>query len=249
VLPARQWAYAEEVARRLGGILGDELLAAYVIGSGALGDWIAGRSDIDVLAIAEHPLAAGGHEAVVAAVGHRALPCPARALELVVYARAAVAAPRRGAAFELNLNTGATIADHVSADPAAEAAHWFVLDLAAAREHARPLAGPPARELIGPVPEPELRRALLDAVRWHAAHEPAGANTVLNACRAWRRMTAGDWVTKGQAGRWAIEQGADLPLLTSALALHEGAAGELDHAAVAAFLGDVAARLGATPAA
>jgi hypothetical protein len=244
MLPRRQQRYAEQVAERLAAALGDDLLGVYVIGSGALGDWIPGRSDIDVLAICERPPA--NRDAVIDPLRHAALPCPARALELVVYTRDAVSAPRLGVGFELNLNTGEDIDDHVSSDPGGEAAHWFLLDLAAAREHARPLRGPPAATLVGAVPEPELLEAMRASLRWHAEHEAASANAVLNACRSWRRIECGDWTTKGDAGRWAIERGADLGLVRDALRLHEGARGELDAAAAAAFLARVSARL-ATP--
>jgi hypothetical protein len=241
MLPRRQQRYAEQVAGRLAAVLGDRLLGVYVIGSGALGDWIPGRSDIDLMAICERPLT--NRDAVVEPLRHAVLPCPARALELVVYTREAVRAPRIGVRFELNFNSGADIEDHISSDPGEEAAHWFVLDLAAAREHARPLVGPPAQSLIGAVAESELIEAMRASLRWHAEHEAAGANAVLNACRSWRRIERGDWTTKGDAGRWAIEQGADLGLVRDALRLHEGARGELDAAAAAAFLAGVSARL------
>jgi predicted nucleotidyltransferase len=246
MLPRRQQRYAEEVAGRLAGVLGEDLPGVYVVGSGALGDWIPGRSDIDVMAICEQPLTQADRDALGGRLRHAVLPCPARALELVVYTREAVRAPRLGVRFELNLNTGEGIEDHVTSDPGGEAAHWFVLDLAAAREHARPLKGPPANSLIGAVPEPELAEAMRASLRWHAEHEAAGANAVLNACRSWRRIECGDWTTKGDAGRWAIERGADLGLVRDALRLHEGARGELDAAAAAAFLAGVSARL-ATP--
>lgn len=247
MLPRRQERYVEQLAERLGATLGGDLVAVYVIGSGALGDWVPGHSDIDVMVICAQPLSPAARDALVAPLRHGSLPCPARRLELVVSTRDAVRAPRRGVACELNLNTGEGMADHVSSHPAREAGHWFVLDLAVAREHARRVVGPLPAELIGPVPEPELLAALGDSLRWHAEHEATSANTVLNACRAWRRAARGDWTTKEQAGRWAIEQGADLGLLGGALALHEGARGELDPAAVGRFLTDVTARVAPRP--
>jgi hypothetical protein len=71
-----------------------------------------------------------------------------------------VRAPVLGLAFELNLDTGERMDDHLGLDPAEEAAHWFLLDLAAAREHSIGLAGPPLPGLVGPVPPGQVLEAL-----------------------------------------------------------------------------------------
>jgi hypothetical protein len=241
MLPPREDQYVGTVADLLRAALGDDLAAVYLVGSGALGDWVPGRSDIDVMAVCDRPLEDGARERVVKPLLHAALPCPARALELVVYSQDALQAPSRALGFEVNLNTGSGIADHVSFDPGAEPAHWFLLDVAAARHHGRVISGPPPRALIGTVPEGDLRAALIESLHWHGEHEATSANAVLNACRSWRYVAEGTWSTKPQAGSWAIAQGADPALVGDALALHAGAEGGLDAAAVSAFLAKVAA--------
>jgi hypothetical protein len=244
MLPPRHEQYVQEVADRLRAALGENLLAVYLIGSGALGNWVPKRSDVDVMAVCADPLAPALRDRAVEPLWHRVLPCPARGLELVVYRRDAIRAPRRGLGFELNLNTGPGIPDHVSFDPGAEPAHWFLLDVAAARLHGRAISGPAPQALIGPVPEADLRAALMHSLQWHRKHEATSANAVLNACRTWRYAVEGTWSSKPEAGRWALEQGADAALVREALALHAGASGELEPAAVAAFLTEVAAALG-----
>ncbi|MDX6656368.1 MAG: hypothetical protein QOH62_1161 [Solirubrobacteraceae bacterium] len=244
MLPPRQEQYVQEVANRLRAALGDDLLAVFLVGSAALGDWVPERSDIDVMAVCAGPLSAAQRDRLVESLLHRALPCPARGLELVVYIRDAIGAPRRGLGFELNLNTGAGVGEHVSSDPGAEPAHWFLLDVSAARLHGRAISGPAPQALIGAVPAADVHAALIESLRWHREHEATSANAVLNACRSWRYAAEGTWSSKPEAGRWALEHGADDVLVRRALASHAGASGQLDARAVATFLADVAARLG-----
>jgi hypothetical protein len=236
--------YVGEVAHRLLGVLGEDLVAAYLIGSGAHGDWVRGRSDLDVMAICARPVSAATKRRVVASLRQRALPCPARCLELVVYRRDAMRAPGSEVDFELNLNTGADIDDHVSFDPREEPSHWFIIDLAIARNHARSLVGPPPQQVIGRTARAHVLAALAESLRWHEEHESTDANGVFNACRAWRYAVEGIWSPKGEAARWALEQGADRALIGRALALREGARGELDGTAVRALLARVRSALG-----
>jgi hypothetical protein len=120
VLPAAEERYVAAVAGRLRDALGDDLVAVYLTGSGALGEWRPGRSDIDVMAVCANPLSPTDGARVVAPLWHRALACPARGLELVVYRRGALDDLSAGVAFEINLNTGPAMPDHVSYDPAEE---------------------------------------------------------------------------------------------------------------------------------
>jgi hypothetical protein len=177
-------------------------------GSGALGGVAAGQSDVDLVAVCA---AAPGDElrrAIVDGLGELAMGWPVRGLEFVLYTRAAVAAPAERPGFELNLDVGPRMPYHLSLDPAAEPAHWFVLDLAILRDHGRPLAGPPARDLIGPIPRRRLLEALRDSLAWHGAHEPALQQSVLNASRGWRFAEEGVWSSKDDAGAWAMARPA-----------------------------------------
>ena len=136
--------------RAAAALLGDDLLAAWLVGSGALGG-VSAQSDVDVVAVcATDP--PGERQAVAAALGELAMAWPLRGLELVLYPRTAVAIPARRPRFAINLNAGPRMPFHVSFDPADEPAHWFVLDLAILRAHGRTLTGPPPAELVGPIP-------------------------------------------------------------------------------------------------
>ena len=131
--------YLSELTTRLTARVGDRLLGAWVIGSGALGDFDARRSDVDVQAVSAARLPRAELQGLAAALRHEALPCPVRGLEFVVYAKEDLADPR-GPAFQLNLNTGQAMTYHEGYDPDAEPRFWFVLDVAIAREHARSLS-------------------------------------------------------------------------------------------------------------
>jgi hypothetical protein len=188
--------YLAELTSRLGAAR-----AVYLVGSGATGSYEPGRSDLDVMVVVDAPLTDAERRGIVERCSHDALPCPARKLELVVYTREQVGAPRRDQPWELNLNTGAAEPLHAGADPAAEPWHWFVLDLAQAREHFAALHGPPAPELIGEVPRPLALEALSEAVAWYARNE-LGEQALLAAARAWRYAEEGVWSSKRDALGW-----------------------------------------------
>jgi hypothetical protein len=236
--------YLDGVVERLSESLGSELHAVVLGGSAALGAYEPGRSDLDVIAVCARPLARTRALELARSLSHRALPCPARRLELVVMTRAAAAGDPAASAFELNLNTGADGSDHAGLDPAAEAAHWFVVDRSIARARGRALFGPAPRDVLAPVPRGEVLAALGDSLDWHAAHEPASPNGVLNACRAWRWTRTGRWTSKPAAADWARERMSDPAAIDAALAARP--TGEaLDPGTVAGFVDAVRAVLAA----
>jgi hypothetical protein len=194
------------------------LVGIYLLGSAALGDFVRGRSDLDVAVVRNHPLDTGTKRRLASTVSHRLLPCPARRLELVVYRAARLRAPVVDPAFELNLNTGAGERDHVSMDPGDEEPHWFILDIGMAREHARPLMGPPPGEVFGAVPRERILAAMITSIHWHASHDLEGVETVFSACRAWRFAEEGLWSSKGAAAQWASHRWNERGVIDQAIA-------------------------------
>jgi hypothetical protein len=160
-------------------------------------------------------------EAIVAALDHDALPCPARGLELVVYDAAGLASPD-GPAYLINLNTGARMDRHVSFDPRENPRFWFVLDVAIGRELGRALLGPPPHELFPALPDDLVRRAALDSLDWWWAHGGHRAAAVLAACTAWRWTAGEGWASKSAAARWAAARLADPAVVLAALDRREG---------------------------
>jgi hypothetical protein len=78
-------AYLEELVVRLRGIAGDRLVGVWLMGSAALGDFDPGRSDLDVQAVTSERLPLAEREAIVAALGHEALPVPASLAEALAF--------------------------------------------------------------------------------------------------------------------------------------------------------------------
>jgi hypothetical protein len=195
--------------------LGDRLEGAWVVGSGALGDFDPERSDVDVQAVASERLAQEDLEALAAELSHPALECPVRGLEFVLYAHADLDDPL-GPALQLNLNTGPRMRQHEGYDPAAEPRFWFVLDVAIARQQSRALAGAAAAELLPELPRDLVLSSLCDALAWWRDHDATGA--ILAACRAWAWLEQGRWLSKGDAADWAAERLDDPAPVQRALA-------------------------------
>jgi hypothetical protein len=202
-LPDDVEQYLVRLVERLALLLRDGLIGVYGLGGLALGDYRHGKSDLDVYAIVGSSLDEHEKLAIAAACSHRALPCPARQLEMVVMSAHATRHPTPIPAWELNLNTGPDRTDHVGMDPAAEPSHWFVLDLAIADQCGLALLGPPASDLVVAPDVADVRRAQSQAVAWYARHDMP-AETVAAACRAWHWRVTGRFATKQSAVRWAL---------------------------------------------
>jgi hypothetical protein len=198
--------YLSELEHRLAETVGARLIGAWLVGSSALGDFDRSRSDIDVQAVCATRVERTTLEQLARRLSHEALPCPVRGLEFVLYAQADLDDPR-GPAFQLNLNSGPGMTHHAGFDPSAEARFWFVLDVAIARDHARPLLGPHPREILPALPRPLVLQALTDALAWYGAHDNAEA--LLAATRAWAWAADGRWLSKGDAAAWARRRLAD----------------------------------------
>jgi hypothetical protein len=238
--------YLADLADRAAAVLADRLVGVYVVNSAARGNYLPGRSDLDVAVVVTDVLDAATKHQLADALRHGSLSCPAPRLELVVYRRAVVADPGAAPAFELNLNTGPAITDHLTTDPADEPAHWFVLDLAAAADVALAIHGRPPATIFGPALRPGVLDALRASRRWHAQHDVAAPNRVLNDCRAWLFAVEGRWSTKEEAARWAIGAGGDAELIGQALSARAGdGTVALDPERVRAFSDQVGAALAA----
>ena len=165
------------------------VLAAFVLGSGALGDFEPERSDIDIVAVIDAPLEDRARSAVIDGIGR--LGCPARALELVVYVRGA-----QPPDFELNLNVDAAGARELPDEPK----HWFVIDAAIAQERSTAFGDDePWSAFFEPVSPERLRAALADSIAWSAGQPADDEFARLNAIRSRHYLEHGEWITKEEA--------------------------------------------------
>lgn len=170
---------------------GVTVLAAYVLGSGALGGFDAETSDIDLVAVVDRAFGEDGRAAVVRGVG--ALGCPVRGLELVAYVKGA-----QPPGFELNVNADAAGARECPDEPA----HWFVIDAAVAQEFGVPFGdGEPWAAFFAPIAADRLREALHESIAWSERQGPDDAFARLNAIRARHYLEQGEWISKKEAAR------------------------------------------------
>jgi hypothetical protein len=227
--------YFAELVARLTALLGAELVGVYVGGSYALGDYTPGRSDLDVAVVTRESIANTKRTAIVAALRHESLPCPARGLELVVYPLDAVRAGTAEAGFDLNLNSGSGMQFRVDYEPDAAEAHWFAIDRSILATHGVALVGPPAGDVFADVESETLLPVLVQSLRWHADGAARGDDAVLNACRTLRYASERRWSPKREAGKWALRRVDDTSLIEEALAARSDDR-ELDRDRVSAFL-------------
>jgi Domain of unknown function (DUF4111) len=215
-LPDAETAYLREIVARLQDCLGHRLVGVYLFGSAAYGAYVPGPSDLDLQAVVTESLGTPEWEEIARRLAHGTLPCPARRLEFVCYARSAIAPAARHPRFELNFNTGRDMPDHLTLDPAQESSHWFLLDVAMGRELGLALLGPDPAHVFAPIPRLWCLEALADSLAWHDAHESASANSVLNACRGWRYAATGAFGSKEAGAAWARQQPGCPPVVEQA---------------------------------
>jgi hypothetical protein len=238
-------SYLSTVAERLERLLGGDLLGVYAGGSFALGDYLPGRSDLDVAAVVRSVLATAMKQRIVEEVGEDAVHCPAGKLELVVYQLETARSPEPLPDFELNLNTGADTPLHVDYDHGTSqvGGHWFGIDRSILAQNGIALRGPPAREVFAPIPPSALNPTLVESLRWHRAYGAEPSDAVLNACRALRFMLEGRWTSKSAAGHWAVERGLAPPDLVARACVARTRSASIDPAEITRFLEGVEARL------
>jgi predicted nucleotidyltransferase len=220
-------------------LLGDNLIGAYLYSSAVMGDYIPGRSDLDVVVVVADRLDTGPALALARQLCAVATPFPTKGLDLTVVTLESVRSEWRFPRVELKLLT--FFGEPHTADDEPEGDTRVVMHFACCRDHGIPLVGPPAGEVFAPVSRREYLMALgreLNRV-WMTPHY-----TILNACRDLRFVEEGVICSKVAGGQWALERGHDRWLLEAALGwqLH-GIGPVIDGVTVDEFVTTIASRL------
>jgi len=227
-------AFADELARACAPAAAGVVLH----GSLRLGDYLPGSSDVDLLVVL-----GGRAPDVVAGVAAAQAPC---CVDVRVVEREVAAAP----------TPSPPMAAYVRLDPrrrdveveSSDGERDLVVELSVCRAHGRSLAGPPADELIGPVPD-EWVLDVGDAqlADWQAiGDDPAYAQlTVLTACRVWRFAVERRHSSKTAAAEWALDRDPALTVVRDALRQRADPAAPIDPAGVAELLAVVRERVAA----
>lgn len=235
-------------------VLDQRLAGLYLYGSLVWGDFDPAISDIDLLAVTATDLDAAALAAVQAMHTDFAAHHPAwdGRIEVAYVPAHALATFRTHAGPIAVISPGEPF--HVKQADRAWLVNWYLV-----REVGRTLYGPPPQTFIGPI----AREEFIQVVREHAQAWPvwvedahtrgAQAYAILTLCRALYTVHHRGQASKPQAAAWAA---AYLPewaaLIRQALVWRRTPADpSVDHAATLdaarRFVGDVAARIAATP--
>jgi hypothetical protein len=231
--------FGSEIAARLQEVFGDGLVGAYFVGSIALGGFVAGESDIDVVAVSERAVPEEQKASVADHMFDATPSCPARGLEFTLYRREVAESPPLTADFELNVNGGPRMARAIHLDPRSEPWFWYVLDRAIAHRRGVIICGPPPAEVFVDISRRVLLDAMIESMRWHRQNEKATLYSVLNASRAWRFAVEDVLGSKLEGATWARKRWASPWVIDAAVDLRHGQPAALDAAEVDALLSHV----------
>lgn len=215
--------FATALATTVHAAIPGSLVGAYLHGSAALGGFVPGKSDIDILFVVRRPLSPEEKAAAAHFLSNHG-PCPGSGIETSIILESCARDPQPGA-YELHVTTGA---DAKVIDGAGRADSDLVLHALVCRAAGITVFGPPASEVFGDVPRALVLSRLRDELAWARAHAPA-EYAVLNACRALRYAREGVVCSKVAGGEWArAALSAFAPLITAALARQSGDTIDLD---------------------
>lgn len=214
----------EGYARRLDVALGevvDGLIATYIHGSAALGGFMPGRSDIDVLVVCrDRPIGRNRLTAAVQTLQSMTGGCPGRGLELSMVARRHAHKPGAPWPFVLHVSICAgeetiVFGEDSGGDPD------LLMHYVVCRAAGIAVRGPAATELISPLGRADVLAYLRAELAWALEQAPE-AYGVLNACRALAYLDREEVLSKIDGARYALERGAPQQLISGALAMQRG---------------------------
>jgi len=200
-------AVVDDLFTRVKGTLGDNFVGMYLCGSLAFGDFMPGRSDIDIVVATADVLSDEAFEALKAMHTQfvsSGLPL-AKVLEGSYVSLNDLRWYDPSKALYPRIDQGQTLrVEHSS---------WWVLDRYVLREHSITLAGPPPRTLVPRIPPSELRQAAINILHNHwewRLNDPVKLSppdsqvyAVLTMCRILYTFQYGTVVSKTEAAAWA----------------------------------------------
>lgn len=206
-------------------------------GSLVLGDYVPGRSDVDLLLVVNRPLTDAQHDELSRTVESKEADARGRVdLRVVTSATAGDPVPLPPLEAYVAIHPGRPL----HAERRIPAERDLVIELSVCRAHGRSLVGAEASSLIVEVPD-EWVVAVGDAqlADWQAiGDDPDYAeHTVITTCRIWRFAVERRHCSKAAAAEWALERGPSLEVVRRALDLRHGVTAEpLDPKLVADLL-------------
>jgi predicted nucleotidyltransferase len=237
--------FAEALARACAAALGRDVAGVILHGSLTLGDYLPGRSDVDLLVVVDEPPSDARLAALTEAMASRQPHAPGP-VDLRLVTRQVAASPTPAPPMEayLRLTPGSGVRLEERRHPGERD---LAVELSVCRAHGRSLLGASPTELIGEIPDRwVLAAGDAQLADWQAIGDdpPYAELTVLTACRVWRFAEEGRHASKAAAAEWALRRDPTLRVVGDALRQRHGdPAARIDPAQVARLLAVVRARL------
>ncbi|MBE1492461.1 nucleotidyltransferase domain-containing protein [Plantactinospora soyae] len=236
-------AAAKHLAGSCVAIIGAPVRSVILHGSLATGDFIPGRSDIDLLVIVDGTLP-DEHVAALEDLVRRADPGGASGIDLHVVTEDVAGTPARVPPMELHVGRYDSLSIGVEVESRVAAAPDLPAELSMARADGRALVGVAPTDAIAPVPAEWIReRGRHWLTTWQSpTHDAAGAedaekvedaekaedaedavdaedamHMVLTACRIWRYAVEGVHSAKVSAAGWALHRDPSLTAVRQAV--------------------------------
>ncbi|ASI90651.1 hypothetical protein [Vibrio mediterranei] len=198
-LPSAEREYINRLCDVLQLIAGTNIVGIYLLGSASQESYVAGESDLDVQMVVDQPLCDAQKQAIIEALSHSYLPCPATKLEFVVYHKAQLRTAQT-LHYAINYNTGRTLKkDYVSFDHNNDPRHWFLLDIAMAGNWAITLFGESFNRIFPSIEPSLLLQAMHECLTWFNKHYPDSKDCYQCACRILSYLLRGVMVSKRQS--------------------------------------------------
>src|SRR3954464_15980906 len=143
VIPDAVAAFGRMASEQLQALLGNDFVGVYFVGSVALGGYVPGESDVDVIAVTERAVPEVLKERIADALLDLTRECPACGMEFTLYRSEMASSPPKGADFEVNVNGGPRMERSVHLHSSGEAGFWYSLDRAIAARRGVTITGPP----------------------------------------------------------------------------------------------------------
>lgn len=197
--------YLERFTEGVRGVLGNDLVAVYLHGSGALGGFRPEASDVDVMVFVARSLDLEAKSRVVRAIW--GMPeGPGRGLECWIIATHTVQSDWREPQAEVFISTHHV--EPITRDRPDLNGRFPMIEIDIMRDRGVTITGPPAGELIVPVPRPAMCRDM----NWHlrfGLENTRESYGVLNASRSLAKLETGEHLSKIDGGEWALAKGIE----------------------------------------
>lgn len=217
--------------------LGSDFIGAYLHGSAILGDFVPGRSDIDMIAVTERGLSETHARRVLAVVSGTGIPSEAKGLDFYLVTRSTALSPPDPPCYEVHVLSWIGRECVVGADDTAKPR--LAILFVDCRTFGRAVVGPSPKKVFSPIPRSWFLNELANEMLETWSDAPYHYR-VLNACRSWQYLVESEITSKFAGAQWARGRVVDPSLIDAAVSCQRtGEPASADPDQVNAFVGGV----------